>query len=708
MRLICFLVFFFMLSWASAQQRYASTSEIQADFEGKILSMPFAGGINAAQIQTLDVNGDGSEEYIVWDINSRMLSVFRETQNGGFEHLPQASYLFPSDISGFLVLADYDGDGRKDLFTGSPFGIKAYRNVTPSTASTPQWEEAQSFLRLDNGSNVTANSLDIPLITDLDGDGDLDILTFNFATGDYLEFYRNTSMERKGVADIDGFASAQIRWGRFEFCDCGIFAFGFTCTGMPITADLPSLETARIEHSGGHSILYQDLNGDGVRDLLMGQDLCNTLYFLPNKGTDAAPVFNEFLLELPQTGVLPQFPVFHAAYMVKEKLIITTNSSEPSANFLVDYGSSLYQYSLTGENGLGTNRFLQEEMFDFGENARPFFEGNPVNGTLVVTANQIKDGHPTSKAYHLALEEGTLRITNEDYLNLSQLQLREMSYQSYRTTAGTDLHLVTGDQILNGIPEKKIYWTTHGQPGAWKESQVSGFSLRGVDDLTFFAHNGMDYLLLGRQTGELVLFTVSFGENNIDIELVERDFLGFSDNPVNRGLTVAVVSGATPTLLAVDQRGVLRTVTDFMDSPNTEIAQVLVGENQWVETRLGRNTWMTAVPDPFGNRHDLILGTRAGGLLYLSGVAQSGNGSDETLQVRLYPNPAQNGAWVLASKAATMDIIDLSGKVVQQRIALSANRETEIGLYGMAPGVYILRITGEDRQTAHRKLIVRP
>ncbi|WP_158859121.1 T9SS type A sorting domain-containing protein [Lunatibacter salilacus] len=708
MRLPCLLVLFLNLSWASAQQRYALTTDIQADYQGKSLSMPFAGGINAAQIQTLDVNGDGSEEYIVWDINSRMLSVFRETQNGGFEHFPQASYFFPSDISGFLVLADYDGDGRKDLFTGSPFGIKAYRNVTPGTSSTPQWEEAQAFLRLDNGSNVTANSLDIPLITDIDGDGDLDILTFNFATGDYLELYRNTSMDRKGVADIDGYASAQIRWGGFEFCSCGTFAFGFTCGGMPITSELPPLETARIEHAGGHSILYEDLNGDGVRDLLMGQDLCNTLYFLPNKGTDAAPVFDEFLLELPQTGALPQFPIFHAAYMVKEKLIITTNSSEPSANFLVDYSSSLYEYSLKVENSLATNRFLQEDMFDFGENARPFFEGNPINGNLVVTANQIQAGQATSKAYQLALEEGNLRITDEDYLNLSQLQLREMSYQSYRTAGGTNLHLVTGDQILNGIPEKKIYWTAPDQPGDWKESQVPGFSLRGVDDLTFFAHDGIDYLLLGRQTGELVLFTVDFGENSLDIELVERNFLGFSDNPVNRGLTVAVVSGTTPTLLAVDQRGVLRSVTDFMKNPSTEIAQVSVGENQWMETRLGRNTWMTAVSNPFGISHDLILGTRAGGLLYFSGIAQSGNGGDETLQVKLYPNPAQNGTWILASKAAAMDIIDLSGKVVQQGIALSANRETEIGLYGMAPGVYILRLTGESREIVHRKLIVRP
>jgi hypothetical protein len=145
-----------------------------------------------------------------------------------------------------------------------------------------------------------------------------------------------------------------------------------------------------------------------------------------------------------------------------------------------------------------------------------------------------------------------------------------------------------------------------------------------------------------------------------------------------------------------------------MGNPRTETAQVMVGENKWMETRLGRNTWITTVPDPFGNKHDLILGTRAGGLLYLSGLEQLGNGSTEGIQVRLYPNPAQQRTLVLTSKAATMDIIDLSGKVVHQGIVISPNRETEVGLYGMAPGVYILRFTGEGRKVVHKKLIVRP
>nr|MBI1231486.1 T9SS type A sorting domain-containing protein [Cytophagales bacterium] len=699
-------IFFLTLGWASAQQRFSLTADLKAELQERNLSMPFAGGINAAQIQTMDLTGDGEEEYVIWDINAGMLSVIREHPDGRYEHLPQASYQFPADISGFLVLADFDGDGRKDLFTGSPFGIKAYKNITPATASHLQWEEAQAFLRLDNGSNVTANSMDIPLIMDLDGDGDLDLLTFNFASGDYLEFYRNTSMERKGVADIDGFASAQIRWGEFEFCSCGTFTFGITCAGAPIASLPPTTETARLAHAGGHSILYHDLNGDGVRDLLMGQDLCRTLYFLPNKGTDSSPVFDEFLLELPQTGPLPEFPVFHAAHLVKDHLIITSNSSETGANSLADFGSSVYRYALSGNVGLTTRRFLQDEMIDLGENSRPFFMGNNANGSLVVTSNYILEGRSVSRATRFVLEGGVFRATDDDYLQLSQLELREMNHQSFKTSKGVDWHIVTGDRVVDGIPEKIIRYLRHARPEEAQESQVPGFTLCGVDDLKFFSHNNEDYLLVGRQTGELLLFQANFEGNGLQLQLKEREFLGFSDNPVNRNLAVAVVAGTSPTLLAVDQRGILRAVTDFMENPETITVQVQVGENQWVPTKLGRNTWMTPVPSPFGSTYDVILGNRAGGLLYYRGVQDAGNDDGEGLQINVYPNPAQAKTKVISSKAAVMDIVHLSGKVVLEKVALSPNQPIELFLTGMASGVYIVRLTGESREVVHKKLIV--
>ncbi len=276
--------------------------------KGQMLSNGFSLGINSAQIQTLDLTGDGKEEWVVWDINSRQLQVF-EKKGEQFLVRPELSYFFPSDVSGFLVLADFDRDGKKDLFTSTALGVKAYRNT--SSGSQISWTLAQNFLRLEGANNIPANNLDTPLLQDLDGDGDLDLLLFNFAVGDYLEYYRNTSIERKGSSDIDGFAFPVRHWGGFEFCGCGQISFGLTCDGRTLASPAAPLDQARVQHAGGHSLLYRDFTGDGIPDLLMGREECTTLYFLPNVGTSSNPKFTSFSKELPGFGSLPEFPRFH-------------------------------------------------------------------------------------------------------------------------------------------------------------------------------------------------------------------------------------------------------------------------------------------------------------------------------------------------------------------------------------------------------------
>ncbi len=705
---------FLMLFWhgIAAQHLYQYDSEIAVMKDGSALSMPWAGGINAAQVQTMDLTGDGEEEYVVWDINARQVRVF-SGREGEFEHFPELSHYFPSDISGFMVLADYDGDGRKDLFTSSPFGIKAYRNITPIAGAAVQWEVAQDFLRLESGSNLTANSLDIPLLIDLDGDGDLDILTFNFATGDYLEYYRNTSVERKGERDIDGFASAQIRWGGFEFCGCGNISFGFTCGGQPIaTAPVPG-PNLRVEHAGGHSMLYADLNGDGVRDLLMGQDECSVLYFLPNRGTDEAPVFDSFENSLPGIGPLPEFPIFHAAYLVKDQLIISSHSSEPSSGPGIDFSNSILSYDFPPSGNPPVTRFFQSDMLDLGENARPSFQGNLVNGNLVITSNRLQQkGSVRGQASLYKLEEGALREVEQDYLGLSHNGLRELSYQLWRTSNGRDYHMVTGDIVENNIPRKRIFWKPSvSAAGGFQSTAVPGFDLRGVDHLHFFSHGGGDYLLLGRQTGELVLMQVSIAEAQMQFEVMERDFLGFSDNPVNRALSTAVFAGNVPILFAVDQRGVLFEVRDFMGSePRREEVKIMLQEGtEPVSTRLGRNSWITPVPDAFGERVDLMAGTRAGGLVYFRDLGMPHLGpEEERLRVSIYPNPTSNAVSILTNADAIGTLVGVNGQVILEGLQVRQGIEQRLELLGLSPGVYVLRLFSEQRGSAAKKILLHP
>src|SRR5690606_33721860 len=228
--------------------------------------------------------------------------------------------------------------------------------------SYPRWEVAQEYLKLDNESNLQTNNLDIPAIMDIDGDLDLDIVTFNFASGDFLEYYQNTSVERNGIPDIDGFASAITRWGGFEFCSCDNFAFGHDCSPSHGHRKIADEEGYKIEHAGGHSILLHDFNGDGNLDMLMGQDECNSLYFLANEGDNNTPDFNSFSKDLPVLDALPEFPIFHAAFLWNNYLIITTTSSSSASQNQADYSRSVYHYQ--EGSTLTTSSFLQEDMLD--------------------------------------------------------------------------------------------------------------------------------------------------------------------------------------------------------------------------------------------------------------------------------------------------------------------------------------------------------
>ncbi|MEY3647261.1 MAG: hypothetical protein RLZ13_143, partial [Bacteroidota bacterium] len=393
MRKILVLIFLWFSTPALAQKIVELDQRKTIQVNGQVLPNGFSLGINSAQIQTMDLTGDGKEEWVVWDINSRQLQVFEKTGEQ-FRIRPELSYFFPSEISGFLLLIDFDRDGKKDLITSTPLGIRAYRNT--ASGSQISWTLAQNFLRLEGANNIPANNLDTPLLQDLDGDGDLDLLLFNFAVGDYLEYYRNTSVERKGTPDIDGFAFPVRHWGNFEFCACNQISFGLTCDGRSLAVPPANPDQARIQHAGGHSILYRDFTGDGIPDLLLGREECSTLYFLPNLGSAVSPRFTSFSNQVPGFGSLPVFPRFHLGQFLEESLVVSLNTNETAAPFGIDFSQSIVKL----EKSTGIPRaILQNQVLDLGENTRPFFSGTNLSGELLLTANAKKGDRVVGQAF---------------------------------------------------------------------------------------------------------------------------------------------------------------------------------------------------------------------------------------------------------------------------------------------------------------------
>src|SRR5436190_7850890 len=93
-----------------------------------MLLNPWAGGLNSPQVNTMDLNADGHNDLVLFDKTASKIITF-VSQNNAYKYAPEYEALFP-DVSTFVVLRDYNRDGKKDLFTFGQIGVFVYKNVT--------------------------------------------------------------------------------------------------------------------------------------------------------------------------------------------------------------------------------------------------------------------------------------------------------------------------------------------------------------------------------------------------------------------------------------------------------------------------------------------------------------------------------------------------------------------------------------------------
>ena len=77
---------------------------------------PWTGGFNSAQISKIDLNNDQIEDLFVFDRSSDKVITFI-SENNNFIYAPEYEKLFPSDLKNWVLLRDFNNDGKKDLFS---------------------------------------------------------------------------------------------------------------------------------------------------------------------------------------------------------------------------------------------------------------------------------------------------------------------------------------------------------------------------------------------------------------------------------------------------------------------------------------------------------------------------------------------------------------------------------------------------------------
>ena len=706
-----------------AQTSFDFITGVPVVVDNDTLRDAWAGGLNAGQYSTIDLDQNGEPDLVVFDRTSGKLNTFLR-QNGQYRYDPAYEALFPDDLRYWVLLADYNCDGKPDIFTHSDRGIRVFENtseeqLTFTLVADPVITEGSS-----GTFNLPVNSTDLPGIVDVDGDGDLDVLVFDFAAGGTIEYHQNLSQETTGTCQELLFRRVTRAWGDFAECFCGEYAFGEPCSAN-------GGRTARTEHVGGKSILTWDTDGDGDQDLAFGDETCTNLAFLKNEGTPAQALFLAASDTFPTAVAAADeffFPAGYRAEVTSDEqpdLIVAPNVFSNVQNS-IDFTRSSWLYRNVGTEvqprfELTQKDFLQQKMIDAGANAAPALGDYDGDGDydLLLGAEYL------SEQARLQLYEnvGTrthpiFRLVDTDYLGLSaeKFTLLKPSLADINGDGAVDLVLQAGG---NGVTAR-LYYQLNQSARGW--DFVSGLQPLGVApvkfDTPFFYdlnQDGRADLLIGRVVGRLEYYRNDGGEP-ATFTLVTDSLAGIKNDPFKRNLApwVGDLNGdSRPELLTTDGSGVLRLYENFLDDTRPPVVTTQLirsDEGATRESRLGARNWLAGA-DLFGTGQPVIALGHAQGGVYLLGSTNgetSPTPGEGELTLRVFPNPntQPDPLRVRVNQPAQLLIYSVLGQLVSQLDQLNPGVVHTLNKTSLANGVYVIKAIGPQGTTAVQRLIV--
>ena len=232
------------------------------DDEGALYEQPFLGGFNVPRPQLIDIDADGDLDLFVQEKADRLQFYEYRENEGEMPFVWQTDAFHGLDVGQWYRFSDVDTDGDYDVLAEKPFSyIQLYRNI--GTPQSPRFELAADSLRDLAGNAIFSDRQNIPNVSDIDCDGDVDLF-IGKADGTVTHY------ERAGE-DEHGVPVFEFKQDRFQ--------------NIKIVGGAAGKKAVAAGKHGANTLTFADIDRDGDEDLFWGDFFESGLLFLENQGS---------------------------------------------------------------------------------------------------------------------------------------------------------------------------------------------------------------------------------------------------------------------------------------------------------------------------------------------------------------------------------------------------------------------------------------
>lgn len=721
---------------------------------GVTLPAGFAGGLNNPQLSAADLNQDGIDDLVVFDRGGDVVLTYLNAGTPGqvsYTFAPEYACFFPK-ITDYLLMRDYNHDGAADIFCASQMPgsqeLQVFRgyfenntlkfdsfffNYPNCTYCNPLqvWYPDQD--QPGDWNNLQIATTDLPEVDDIDGDGDLDILTFDPAGG-HIWFVKNNSVELGFGTDSLKFVLADRCWGRFYesglvACQCDLSPNIETC----INGLTGELEERDAERHPGSTLMTYDQEGDGDKEILLGDVSFNCLNLLNNGGTATDALMTSQDEGFPSYDLPVSIYSFPAGFYLdinndgKKDLVVAPNSRNISED-----QKNVWYYRNAADTGhdfeLQSKALLVGDMVDLGSTSHPTFADVNADGLVdlvVGTYGFFNTQSNTNARLYLFLNTGTathpeFTLTNSDWLQFSEFSPENYDFSpAFGDIDGDgDLDLVVGHNdggffcYRNSAGPGVQMNLSRDFSSMWLDMDVVG--LASTPTLTDLTGDGLIDIIAGERNGHINLFANTGTPTNPvypttptiqKVGAVNTQIFGES---FGYSTPVFIPTPTGPMLVCGSNSGQLKTYQNFILDDTFDLIDPF-----WGNIDEGARTHPALADLDDDGILEMVIGNLRGGLgifrttlIDCSTVATQEPGTPVSV-LHVSPNPAQDWLQLALQPASAFQwrAFNAIGQIVAS--GSSANSVTRIATNNWKSGVYYIEVATEGRRITQKVMVVR-